>query len=278
MRTWPALCLSGLDAAPDDHGCPLTEHLYAALADQPVAAIEELSRDEWRVFFNTSDERLAAADALARLLPSLSVAPADVPDEDWAARSQASLRAVRVGGLVIAPPWDSAHDGQLLVIQPSMGFGTGHHATTRLCLAALQRIPVAGRRLLDVGTGSGVLALAGSLLGASASVGIDDDPDAVQAASENLQLNAHAHASFAVEDVRSFTDPGFDIVTANLTGGLLVSAADRLQRLTLPGGVLILSGMMTSEVDEVLGAFKGSELRARADEDEWVCLTLDRRQ
>jgi ribosomal protein L11 methyltransferase len=278
MRTWPALCLSGLDAPSDNPECPLTELVYAALCDHPVAAIEEVSADEWRIFFSSPDERRTAADAVSRLLPSVSVSTADVGDGDWAARSQASLRAVAVGGVVVAPPWDAtAGDGTLIVIQPSMGFGTGHHATTRLCLAALQRVVLTGVRLIDVGTGSGVLALAASLLGASEAVGIDDDPDAVQAASENLALNPTARVRFLVEDLRTYPGSGFDLVTANLTGGLLASASTRLQRLVRPGGTLILSGLMSGEAASVLPHFEACETTDLAEEDEWLCVTLVRR-
>jgi ribosomal protein L11 methyltransferase len=277
MRTWPALCVSGLDAPADNSGCPITELVCAALVDHPVAAIEEVSADQWRIFFSSSDDRRSAARAVSRLLPSLSISTADVADEDWAARSQASLRAIRVDAVVVAPPWDaSTSDGILIVIQPSMGFGTGHHATTRLCLAALQRIDLNGRRLIDVGTGSGVLALAASLLGAAEAIGIDDDPDAVHAAAENLALNPTARAEFLVEDLRTYAAGGFDVVTANLTGGLLASAATRLQNLVPQGGMLILSGLMSPEVTSVLPHFDSCTIADQTVEDEWVCVTLVR--
>src|ERR687897_2888415 len=116
MRSWPALEI----AAPDDL-------VQAALTDFDVAAIDDNAPDLWRVFFHTHDARAQAAASLRLQFRGLSVSAVDVPDEDWAARSQASLKAVRVGNIVVAPPWDiGGPDGAsrvTIVIQPSMGFG-----------------------------------------------------------------------------------------------------------------------------------------------------------
>ncbi|MGE0446213.1 MAG: 50S ribosomal protein L11 methyltransferase [Vicinamibacterales bacterium] len=266
MRTWPALLVGGADfSRPDDL-------VQAALLDFEVAAVEDTG-DGPRVFFNSDDARAAAAQALGRQFPDLTCTPIDVPDEDWAARSQAGLRAIRIGKLVVAPPWDAGD----IIIQPSMGFGTGHHATTRLCLAALQRIELRGRSVIDVGTGSGVLAIAASLLGASPVTGIDDDPDAVQAARENLGLNPKATVTFDVIDLRTSSLPPADVVLANLTGGLLIAAARMLMSLAVPGGRLVLSGFMDHEETAVVEAFRPSTVAQREQEDEWVCVTLESR-
>jgi ribosomal protein L11 methyltransferase len=155
-----------------------------------------------------------------------------------------------------------------------MGFGTGHHATTRLCLAALQRIEIRGMTVIDVGTGSGVLSIAASLLGAANVIGIDDDADAVSAARENLTLNPRARVTLRVGDLRHMESANADLVLANLTGALLVSAADRLTRLTDSGGQLILSGFMASEERDVLSAFAPLAVEYRAQEEEWLCVTL----
>jgi ribosomal protein L11 methyltransferase len=263
VRTWPAL---------DIH--PVSELLPAALVDYDASAVDERSADDWRVFFTSPSERDRAAAALRIEFPGATIAAIDVPDENWAARSQASLRAVRVGNIVVAPPWDVPASPVVIIIQPSMGFGTGHHATTRLCIDALQRLNIAGRTVLDVGTGSGVLAIAASLLGASRSVGIDDDADAITSAHENLQLNPQAEATLLVADLRATDVGSADVVIANLTGGLLVSAARTLQDLVARGGSLVLSGLMAVEETDVLAAFPTWTLEHRSEEDEWLCVVI----
>jgi ribosomal protein L11 methyltransferase len=253
--------------------------VQAALLDFAVTAVHEHANDAWRVFFDTPAGRDRASAALATAFPELELASVDVPDEDWAARSQAGLQAVRIGDVTVAPPWDVPPPvaGTLtVVIRPSMGFGTGHHATTRLCLAALQHADPRGLTVLDVGTGSGVLAIAASLLGAAAVVGIDDDADAIASAREGREANGVARLRLETWDLRSTELDAADLVMANLTGGLLVSAAGHLRRLTEPGGRLILSGFMAVEEAAVRAAFPDCDAEHRGAEDEWICVTLRR--
>jgi ribosomal protein L11 methyltransferase len=279
VRTWPAL---------DIH--PVSELLQAALVDYEATAVDERSAEHWRIFFTSGAERDRAAAALRIEFPGITIESIDVPDENWAARSQASLRAVRVGNILVAPPWDvpaglqnktrptddPSQNDLVIVIQPSMGFGTGHHATTRLCLDALQRLEIGGRTVIDVGTGSGVLAIAASRLGASRVVGIDDDADAVTAARENLELNSGSEVTLLVADLRSVDLGPADVVIANLTGGLLIAVAHTLQDLVARGGRLVLSGLMTGEEADVLAAFVPWKVEHRAEEDEWFCATLSK--
>jgi ribosomal protein L11 methyltransferase len=277
MRTWPALDIGPL-AHPD--------LFQAALLDYGVAAVDETTQpDAWRVFFSTDAERDAAAAGLSRQFPGTHIRPLDLPDEDWVARSQASLCAVTIGNTIVAPPWDLPPDPALvgrlpaplvIVIRPSMGFGTGHHATTRLCLMALQQIDLNGSRVLDVGTGSGLLAIAASRFGAAQVVAIDDDADACRAAEENVSLNPGAAVTVRRADVRTIAMEAFDVVLANLTGALLQNAATRMRDLSAPGGQVILSGFMQTEEAEVLGAYSGFSTTARTEEDEWLCVTLRR--
>jgi ribosomal protein L11 methyltransferase len=289
-RTWPALEV-GQREPPPPEGLDL---LHAAFLDYKIAAIDESSSDNLRVYFSSNDERDRASVDLARQFPDLTIQPLDVPDEDWVAKSQANLRAVRVGNIIVAPPWDIPHTGKLtldlgaesggppltrpvvIVIRPSMGFGTAHHATTRLCLASLQHVDVRGQSALDIGTGSGVLAIAMSRLGAVPVLGIDDDPDALHAAEENLLLNRAADVTLRADDVRTIEPGTFNLVTANLTGALLVQTAAQLSDLTAPGGRLILSGFMHEEEDAVVAAYSGLAVSTRSEEDEWVCVGMQR--
>ena len=250
------------------------ERLHAVLATHDVAAIDEPSEDQWRVFFHDTSDRDAALTRLRDRLQELRFDAFDAADENWAARSQESLRAIKVGRIIVAPPWDSPIS---IVIRPSMGFGTGHHATTRLCLAALQALDVKERTVIDVGTGSGVLAIAASLLGAVNVRGIDDDEDAIHAAWDNLALNPAAIVSLLVGDLRATQFDPADIVFGNLTGGLLMASAPVISGLAGAHGRLILSGFQVPEESDVVAAFVGFTVERREQEDDWVCVTLKRR-
>ena len=263
MRVWPAIVASGVTGE--------AEALHAALASHDLAAIDEPSDDQWRIFFTDAADRDRALAALRSRFTELRFDALDMADEDWAARSQADLRAVTVGRIIVAPPWDAPIT---LVIRPSMGFGTGHHATTRLCLAALQRISLDRCSVLDVGTGSGVLAIAASRLGAEDVTGIDDDQDAIQAAWDNLSLNPSAQVTLLVGDFKSTELIPADLILANLTGNLLIQSAERLRKLTNARGSLILSGFMADEEHDVLAAFGAFTVAHRGEEGGWVCLTL----
>jgi ribosomal protein L11 methyltransferase len=170
-----------------------------------------------------------------------------------------------------------------------MGFGTGHHASTRLCLQALQTLELTDQSVLDVGAGSGVLALAARRLGASEAAGVDSDLDAVNSARENLAINRWAtnvwfdKGDFLTEPLRPA-----NVVTANLTGTLLVRGAARLLDLVLPGGILVVSGLLEDERPSVLQAFLGpssreasetsrpsTELRWSGEEDGWIGLAFN---
>lgn len=306
-RAWPALTIEASEAdtcaagSEDPALRDIAERLLLILDDWRVAAIEDLavlplppgglwdptyppipepppSPVRWRVFFESTADRDGARRAIADTLPELRQSATDIPDEDWAARSQRSLTAIRAGGFIVAPPWDVPSDrggAELIVIEPSMGFGTGHHATTRLCLEALSSTDLRGKRVLDVGTGSGVLAIAAALRGARSSLGVDVDPDAIRSALTSAALNPVAGPlAFEVADFRSRTDLVGDVVAANLTSGMLTRAAARIRALVAPGGTLIVSGFDVSEEAAVHAALAPSADARRNEEEGWVCLVL----
>jgi len=273
----PALAILGVDP----------EFVLAAADEYSPSAAEALENGI-RLFFRTSLQRDAAYDALTSSWPNATIVRLTVEDDGWAERSQENLPAVTVGGLIVVsaasfasprsssqPPHQTANDpggtAHVLVIQPSTGFGTGHHASTRLCLEALQTLNLHDRTVLDVGTGSGILAIAAGILGASSSVGIDDDPDAVRAARENLSLNPTARGVRIDElDITRGGLPPADVVLANLTGALLQRAARVLLTSTTSGGHLVVSGVLKEEREAVIGAFAGATLVWEGSEDEWI--------
>jgi ribosomal protein L11 methyltransferase len=254
--------------------------LAAACDASPLAA--ESTGDALVIYFATAHLRDEAEAAVRAMLPDARTERRDVDDGDWARRSQGNLGPIVVGRIVVKPvvtaplgvaddSGDGAASGHEIVIQPSMGFGTGHHATTRLCLAALQTIELNGAEVLDVGTGSGILALAARALGARCALGVDYDPDAIQSARENLPLNPHLDGvTFELRDLGCDPLPAAPVVTANLTGALLCRAAGALMENLAAGGHLIVSGLLGSERDGVRDAFATLELVWEAREDEWV--------
>ena len=279
MTLYPAL---DLRYAPGPGAGALQDLLYAELdAFEPTAIHEHEAGNGWRVFFRAAAQRDAAARALAAMTGghALELTAVDVEDDDWARRSQANLTAVRAGRITVAPPWDipvssPSPDDIIIVIEPSMGFGTGHHATTRLCLEQLQDAHAAGQRVIDVGTGSGVLAIAAWKLGASQVVAVDNDPDALFNARANVERNGAAGViDVREQDLSALTLASAGIVTANLTGAVLMKHAGALLRLVRPGGTLIVSGFSPEESDDVLAALKTPAERT-ATEGEWTAALL----
>lgn len=297
-RTWPAIEVRAVTL---DDPANADETLPALLDDYSPVAIEDLAERplppgglwdptyppipdppptplHWRVFFETGDIREQAAHAIREAMPTMSITYVDLPDDDWAARSQAALTAVHAGRFIVAPPWDmpAADVGAtVIVIEPSMGFGTGHHATTRMCLRLLSDLDVSDLTVLDLGTGSGVLTMAAALSGARRVLGIDVDVDAIQSAETSARLNTLPDTiEFQVSDFRSSPPAAADVVLANLTGGMLKSSGAAIAALVRPGGRMILSGFDHTEVDGILAAFPGFSEVSRLSEDNWLALLL----
>jgi ribosomal protein L11 methyltransferase len=277
LAEYPALDLQFFAAPGPD--AFLRERLYAILDDfEPTAIHEDEKGDMWRVFFGSTERRDAAASHLAAAVAPhlLRTSPLDVPDEDWARRSQQDLHAIQVGRLIVAPPWDvQRSDLPVIVIEPSTGFGTGHHATTRLCLRLLQQLELRGTRVVDVGTGSGVLALAAWKLGATDIVAADNDPDALNNARDNIARNGAAGSIDVVcDDLRTMKLAVADVVLANLTAAVLVRHAVALQALVRRGGYLIVSGFAPDHLVEVVPALDAFDRIKDVAEADWQAVLL----
>ena len=277
MAEYPAL-----DVPCDDLDSPLSDRLYALLDDFEPLGVQVLD-GAIRVFFRSPFMRDGARRAIAER-EDLDTVAMEVSDEDWARRSQEGLRAIEAAGLIIAPPWDVPKSSTpVIIIEPSMGFGTGHHATTRLCLQMLRTVAgldgtgLRRARVLDVGTGSGVLALAAWKLGAADVVAVDNDGDALQNARLNIERNGGGPSIDIIQDdLRSLRLQRADVVLANLTGALLVRYADELRGLVADDGYLILSGFAPQDATVIRAAFKPLTVIDERSDADWAALTLRR--
>ena len=205
-----------------------------------------------------------------------------IPDEDWAENWKAHFQPQAVGTrLYVCPPWNRTPPaGRVaVVIDPGMAFGTGQHATTRGCLLLLERA-IGERqvtRALDIGTGSGVLAIALAKLGLTEVWAIDTDASACAIAEANVACNG-VEARVRIGSSLDAVPGTFDIVTANLFANLLVELATRLIGLLRPCGVLICSGFLTSDEPRIRSTYEscGLYLARRHEEQSWVTLALQR--
>ena len=205
-----------------------------------------------------------------------------VHEADWANAWKAHFPVLRVGRrIVIRPTWRRHRpqpDEVVIALDPGMAFGTGLHPTTRLCLAALERVAdrglVADARVLDVGCGSGILAIAAARLGAASVLGVDTDPIATEATDANAARNGLSRRIAARDGSLPTGEPSLDVVLANLIAGVLVALARELAAEIRPGGTLVASGIYVDRETEVRDAFAavGLEVGDRSGEGDWVAL------
>ncbi|MFL6447716.1 MAG: 50S ribosomal protein L11 methyltransferase [Bryobacteraceae bacterium] len=192
---------------------------------------------------------------------------------DWLAVTRKAWPGRKIGKLFyVAPPWsgDPTPAGRHRLIQnPGQASGTGEHPCTQLALQALETAVFAGCKLLDVGTGSGILAIAGLKLGAAIAVGVDPDGCAFETASENFHLNKLPPV-LAVGSADCITDAWADVTVANISATVLLATADDLLRVTAPHGVLILTGFPRSEAPALMEFLPDAELTCLED---WACLS-----
>lgn len=242
---------------------------------------EDEARGAWRIdAFPVSDDEARALEA-ALGLDLLIVGKTRLADADWVAVSLSGLPPVRAGRFFVYGAHDRGKvpaNATALRIEAGAAFGTGHHDTTLGCLLAFDALLKRRRfkRVLDLGTGTGVLAIAAARSGAGRAVGLDIDPLAVAIARENARLNG-AVARFAVADRP--LGHGYDLMFANILAGPLIDLAPAIARALAPRGAVILSGLLRSQARGVRAAYVGTGLaaRRRLDLGPWTTLVMKKR-
>lgn len=246
-----------------------------------------------RAYFQTNADIDAMVSEIKRFLSVLAEQHPDftpaiptvstVKSEDWSNSWKANFKTLRVGRrLLIVPSWEEARplpDDIVLRLDPGMAFGTGGHETTRLCLELLEQImdempTLLSPSVLDLGTGSGILAMAAVQLGAARVCAVDIDPQAVEVAHQNLEANGLA------EQVEFSTTPleelngNFDVILANILAEELVRLAPHLAERLAPGGKLVLSGILAEKENLVLNGFADQPLKhiETRQQGEWVAI------
>ena len=206
-----------------------------------------------------------------------------IADRDWNAEWEATILPVQATPeLVITPSWkmdDAKKMGakHILTINPKMSFGTGHHETTRLCLAAIESMELKGRDVLDIGTGSGVLAIYALARGAHEALGIDTDVWAIANARENRQLNNRSEREFEIRKGtldRIRKQEMFHVILANLHRNVLLESAEQIRSHALTNATVVLSGILMYDSKEIREAYEAAkfEFVQELKENEWACL------
>jgi ribosomal protein L11 methyltransferase len=199
---------------------------------------------------------------------------------DWILEYQKGFKPVIMDDLVIKTPWDeNQYPGKkIITIEPKMAFGTGKHETTQLCLRAIKKEITAGIKILDLGTGSGILSIYAAMLGASEILGLDIDPQAIPNAEENAEINGVSnvfsarHGSMEQVQVKKY----YDMVISNLIYEGIVKLFDRFVEVARPGGKMILSGILDSQ-ETRMSEFIKSRVSADIEimrQNEWLCYIL----
>jgi ribosomal protein L11 methyltransferase len=224
------------------------------------------------------DQVLAQAAATLGIDAPAIDATREIADADWVRLTQAQFEPIAVGRLWIVPTWHEPPDplAPTVRLDPGIAFGTGSHPTTRLCLTWLERNLRPGASVLDYGCGSGILAIAAARLGAGDVVGTDIDPQALEAARRNSDLNGVPARYTAPDGLAALPARRFDVVVANILASPLMLLAPSLAARVAPLGSIVLSGVLERQAEAVIAAYRGADaalaLAVWRRDGEWVCI------
>jgi ribosomal protein L11 methyltransferase len=260
----------GTDAEQPLFGEPGMEPSETAWERSRVVALTESNADHAEI--------VAAAAQVIGLAQTPLYTLRDVADQDWVRLTQSQFDPIHIGkNIWVVPSWHEAPDPDALILEldPGLAFGTGSHPTTRLCMEWLEANAPAGLSVLDYGCGSGILAMVAKKLGATPVVGVDIDPQAIESARDN-SLRNHCDIDYYLPDAyesRVNAAP-YDVVVANILSGPLKIMAPMLTAQIAAGGMLVLSGILERQADEVIAAYSSHiKLAVWAERDGWIALS-----
>ncbi len=271
-----ALSVSVEDA---DEGTDAERPLFGEPGMEPTEAAWEHSRVVALAADDVDHAALVAGAAAAcgiDPMPAYTLRP--VAEQDWVRLTQSQFEPIHIGkNIWVVPSWHDAPDpdGLILELDPGLAFGTGSHPTTRLCMEWLEAHAPQGRSVLDYGCGSGILAMVAKKLGAAQVFGVDIDPQAIESARYNSERNHCDIAYFLPEEFASAEHPQtFDIVVANILSSPLKLMAPMLSSRVAPGGMLVLSGILARQADEVAAAYAPFiKMSVWAEHEGWIALS-----
>lgn len=210
-----------------------------------------------------------------------------VNEDDWANSWKAYYKPIKIGErIVIVPAWekyDAAPDEITVRMDPGMAFGTGSHETTRLVIGLLEKYTKGGERVLDVGCGSGILAICARKLGAGICRAYDIDPVAVKVARENIKDSGETNISCDRSDLLrqvDITDGGYDIICANIVADIIIRMTPDVDRYLNDGGIILASGIILERSQDVISCFEenGFEIADRAIDNGWCALVVKKKK
>ncbi|MDF1761530.1 MAG: 50S ribosomal protein L11 methyltransferase [Coxiellaceae bacterium] len=255
--------------------------------DQPLFQLQPEDQPLWQdtqvvALFNTQSEANQALDIISsQTTDTLNTTIEKIIDQDWVRKNQQNFPAKAFGTgnkpLWVIPSWENNKDypSPQIRIDPGLAFGTGTHPTTSLCLQWLADHAPKDLNVIDYGCGSGILSLACLSLGAKHVTAVDHDSQALEASQNNLALNAHLPAdTLTVYSPEACPKAAVDLVVANILAAPLIEMANKLTSLLKPGGILLLSGVLSEETHNVIKHYPTLSVIEQWNLDEWACVSL----
>lgn len=233
------------------------------------------------IYFQTSSEKNAAntVDSFLEFFPDVEISEklTLIKNENWNENWKSYFKPLDVGLFNVRAPWHQQPETNVpIIIYPKMAFGTGTHETTQLILRNINGDVVKGKRVLDIGCGSGILSIAAEKMGAKEVLGVDIDEDSINNARENAILNQLTKSSFSNLPIDQIKKKRFEVIFANIIASVLIKLPQEISRLVVPGGIIFLSGLLEENLDEIEKTYSewGLKVISKEARGEWFFMEL----